>query len=397
MIPEHKLSEQLYESMVGLLDSQDRENNLFQEMRETLIKEGMIKQFPQTVSVKEMKYGVIDGACINETTQGMSSILLSAATVHDGYFTINQDRNDAPYVFSAGTRAYSKKNDKQNQTVMMLSELAVCGLLNDYDIRSMDGAYFTSLITLIRTLQEVKEYDHIDYVMEFMRGENKDAVWAGITALLNPPEDHRYIIGLAKSDTGDDFVRNYEDIIPVTLDHKAQGDKSFASKVLRPGEMFVPLSKNVGTQLENLAGQLVSGIEDLNDKNNPEGFNTFKDLVHAVYEAVEGNTLDSRVFTTYFCPTENSRQGKVLRLDYSVPRYTTVLEEDSLIHHAGEVIKVVNKDIVSPSYSEPYAQFKVDETCKRLVSGALERARGRLKASHGGTSAADNIIYRYRT
>lgn len=392
MIPEHELTELVFNSMTERLDIQHEENVLFSDMREALINEGMIREFDPVVNVKNLQYGVIDGASINETTQGMDSILLTAATMHDGYFTVNKSPENKPFVLSATVRPYSKNNDKQNQAVMMMSELSVCSLIPGYDIRSMDGAYSTALITLLRTLSDARDYENIEYVIDFILGDNSEAVFKGIQGLLNPPEeDGKYIIGLAKAESTNDFIEAYRDILSLGKNHKIRGDKQFASRVLKPGEMFVPQTKKLGTMLKRSAGSLVSDIEDQRAPNE------YKDLVHSLYSSIEKNSLDSRVFSTYFCPTENSRRGKVIRVDYSLPRPTTVLEEDVLLYHAEKVVKVVNKDVISPSYSEPYAQFKVDETCKRVVTGSLQKARGRLNSSKGMNSVTENMLYSYRT
>lgn len=391
MIPERVLTDSLIENMISRMESQEDENKIFMSIRDTLINEGLIHNFATSTEMSSIRYCSIDGARINSLTQGMDNIFLSAATMHDGFFTLNSAAEDIPHILSSSIEPYNKVNDKSNEAIMMLSEIGICGSLPHYDIRAMDGAYPTALITLMRTLSDY-EYEQIAPVIDFIMGDHSEEIFKGINELLNPPqEEGKYIIGLSKSDSTKDFLEIYKDLVDADLSAVVFGDKNLASRVLRPGEMFVPITKNLGSLLITQARTLVTGIEDSNGPDN------YKDLVHSLYESVNKNSLNNRVYTTYFCPSENSKMGRVHRIDFSLPEGTTVLDEDRILEHADKTIQVVNRDIVSVEYNEPYAQYKVDEECKKIVSRSKKNASDYVRMKMKDSHLSQNLTQNYRT
>lgn len=391
MIPEIEFKKMIDKTLFESAE-RDRENQqYFREARDILVREGLIHRFSARTDVSDMYYGVIDGANLLETNQAMEDVFLSAATVADGYFTKETPRAEKPYILSANAYPHSKANDRCNSAIMMLSEIGVCGSLPHYDIRSMDGAYSTALITLFRTLKDLS-YEQVEPVIDFILGDDSEEIFKGITELFNPPtEEGKYIIGLSKSDSTDDFLDENGDLFNPRIRELGLGDHNFASNVLEPGEMFTPFTKKMGTMLKTTVNGVASYIED------SDGTDEYKDLVHSLYDIGMESTLDNRLYTTYFAPLENGRAGKVFRIDYSLPKPLTAQDEDELLEHADKTIQVVNRDIVSVDYREPYAQAIVDKECKDLVSKCFSSSRESLRLKLGNSKLGYSATENYRT
>lgn len=386
------LSESIKNAMVSRVETQQKDSKVIIEARQTLKDNGYIVNFAPKQDFPDTTYAVIDGASIKERTQGMDLTCITVAGMSDGYFHYNLDEDDRPVASWSAVEKYTKGIENQVQTIMMLCEVAVMGKLKGYNYRGMDGAYSTSLLNLFLNVNESDE-EKFRLILEFLDGEHQEAVFDGLEQLLYPPDDeHHHIIGIAKSDAGTSFVNEMKDVLEDGVPFLLPTDRVFASSMLKPGEMFTPMSKELGSELRR---GIQASIEDMKISS------THKDYLQHIHTLLMGNKLDERVYSTYFCPSDNALPGKVMRVDFSLPTQLGAHQDKAIHKYAEKAIQVVNNDVVSTSLSEPYAQFKVDEFCKKVIRESFKQAKREARDIFDEQDPtgvlANNILESYRT
>lgn len=389
MDPVLELSETIKEAMVSRIETQTKDSEVIKNAREVLHKEKMIHSFTPREDFGDMTYGMTDGASIKERTQGMDLTCIALAGMDDGYFHYNLEDEDKPFVSWSAVKNYKKSYESQTQTIMMLCEVAVMGKLKGYNYRGMDGAYSTSLLNLLISINN----NECDLILDFIQGEHGQYVLDGIDELLSPPQDSgHHIIGIAKSDSGESFIDEFGFLLNDVVKTILPTDRTLASAILRPGEMFVPINKKLGSFLDK---GITNRIEDMGLSD------AHKDILHYLNNKFLHNELNDRVYSTYFCPSHNALPGKVMRVDFSLPLPKTALADKEILPIAEEAVQVVNNDVVSERISEPYAQFKVDEFCKKTIKNSFKQAKREAREIFDEQDPSgllgNNILESYRT
>lgn len=185
MEPIFELSENIKNSMVSRVETQTQDAQIIKEAKKVSRKEGLITEFNPKDDYSGITYGMIDGASIKERTQGMDLTCIAVAGMSDGYFHYNLEDDDRPFAYWSDVKKYNKSYESQTQTIMMMCEIAILGKLKGYNYRGMDGAYSTSLVNLLISINN-HEYD---LLLDFLCGKNGNDVFDGLDQLLSPPED----------------------------------------------------------------------------------------------------------------------------------------------------------------------------------------------------------------
>lgn len=454
-------------------------------LRDFLLSRGHIQPFRE-VDLTGKSLATVDGAHVVEQ-KALADICISGAAIGEGaqYEHLYPSDVYTPTLADYRVIPHDAGNTNLNRAIMAAQEVSLMSMI-DHKIRILDGSWSSSMTAVYLTLLDHTNVTAAAAMADWlaMAVENEmlfgHEIAAGLDRLLAP---WRYIgdgvdlIALSKSDSSFSYVKRFLDAEEepefysiIDQAHGGEGvkkgqprpksdafanlysDRTLASLVLEPGEMFVPRSvasgRSLATRLDSTRWQgsgpvevepgkyrthygkpgIYKGIE-LVEKSGKYSAETIDLLRHVFIDSLllkgyepEGHPRGPRetprecalrlddhsnrdshgerwVWTTYFKPTLFSPNQAAMKMDYA----RTHAGEDSRAmlqveaeERGRELAGFINADVVNPEIQEAFSQYAADRRAKD-VSRAANLVRQHIVSNTNDSRVAAGFIRNYRT
>lgn len=454
-------------------------------LRDFLLSRGHIQPF-RDVNIADKTLATVDGAHVVEQ-KALADICISGAAIGEGaqYQHLYPNEQFTPTLADYRVVPHDAGNTNMNQALMAAQEISLMSMI-DHNIRVLDGSWSSSMTSIYLTLLD---HSHVnaatalaDWLAKSIENEMLfgHEIAAGLDRLLAP---WRYIdsgtdlVALSKSDSSFSYVKKFldEENEPefYTIIDQAHGgsgakkgqarpksdafanlysDRTLASLVLEPGEMFVPRSVASGRSLaarldptrwqgsgpvEVTPGKfrthygkpgIYKGIERVEDSGKYTN-ETIDLLRHIFIDSLlvtgyepEGQPRGDRespracalrlddhsnrdshgerwIWTTYLKPSLFSSNQAAMKMDYSRTRAgegSRAMVQVEAEERGRELAGYINADVVNPEIQEAFSQYAADRRAKD-VSRAANLVRQHIIANTFDSRVAAGFLRNYRT
>lgn len=357
-------------------------------LREHLEETKKILPFPQG-SLDSKSLVAIDGGRLKEDMAG-GDLMVIGATAGEGHSsqpTYNEET--IPAEAYAVVLPHRVANEKLAGGIMSAFELRMLELATA-DIQIIDGAYVNNVSQVLFLLLD-NDDETIDAFFKAIDYDKDELLRTSMRKVMYPPRDYsRTLIALPKSDT----ARIYsQELIHDDYAQHVISDRILASRMLLPGEMFLP--RNIASN-----NVLITRLEKGNFRTyNGEHKALYKDMFSMMLEYFRRmnheNTEEGILWTTYFKPNVGTPQSKAMKIEF--PYYPVAGKEyGGVVEHAQKLISMVDADMIDGFVIEPWCQYMADVRAKD-VSAAKEIIKNYLISTTEDSYDLAGLLRNYRT
>ena len=361
------------------------------ELREKLLAEEKILKFSRG-DLSHKSLVAIDGGRLKEDMAG-GDLIVIGATAGEGHSTVTiYDDDTIPAEAYASVLPHRTSNEKLAAGIMSALELRLLEKAIA-DVQIIDGAYINNVSQIIYTLLENNE----ETIDSFFKAINYDAdglLRESMNKVLYPPRDHsRTLIALPKSDTAHVYAHAYME--GHELLQGLISDRILASRMLHPGEMFMP--RNIESN-----NALIQKLERRHnfkpyDGEHKELYNSMLEMkLEYLRRLSVAPTEEGILWATYFKPNVGTPQSKALKIEFPYYVSEATSGREGLIRHARKLIGMVDADMIDGYVIEPWSQYMADIRAKD-VSAAKEIIKNYLIATTEDSYDLAGLLRNYRT
>lgn len=454
-------------------------------LRDFLLSRGHIQPFRE-VDIAGRSLATIDGAHVVEQ-KALADICISGAAIGEGaqYEHLYQSDQYTPTLADYRVVPHDASNTDLNRAIMAAQEISLMSMV-DHNIRVLDGSWSSSMTSIYLTLLDHSNPNGAAAMADWlaMAIENEmlygHEIAAGLDRLLSPwryVDEGIDIVALSKSDSSFSYVKKFLDAEDepefYSIIDQAHGggatkkgqarpksnafanlysDRTLASLVLDPGEMFVPRSVASGRSLASRLDRtrwegsgpvevepgkfrthygkpgIYKGIERVEESGKYTD-ETIDILRHTLIDSLltkgyepEGNPRGARetprdcalrlddhtnrdshgerwIWTTYFKPSLFSPSQAALKMDYARTRAgegSRAMLQVEAEERGRELAGYIDADVVNPEMQEAFSQYAADRRAKD-VSRAANLVRQHIISNTADSRVAAGFIRGYRT
>ncbi len=389
------ISSILSDGIEGIIDDYNTHSGALSkvapELREKLLTEENILTFSRG-DLTHKSLVAIDGGRLKEDMAG-GDLIVVGATAGEGHSTVTlYDDDTVPAEAYASVLPHRTSNEKLAAGIMSALELRLLEKANA-DVQIIDGAYINNVSQIIYTIIENND-ETVDSFFKAINYDEDHLLRNSMLKVLNPERDYsRTLIALPKSDTAHIYSNAYmegHDLLQGLV-----SDRILASRMLHPGEMFMP--RNIESN-----NALIQKLERKTFKRyTGEHQELYDSMLEMKLEYLRKLSLKATeegiLWATYFKPNVGTPQSKALKIEF--PYYmenSDGLGNERLIRHARKLIGMVDADMIDGYVIEPWSQYMADIRAKD-VSAAKEIIKNYLIATTEDSYDLAGLLRNYRT
>jgi len=389
------ISDILSQGMEGIVDEYSTHSGALSKvapaLRQRLIEEGLIAKFTRG-DISEKSLVAIDGGRLKEDMAG-GDLVIVGATAGEGHSTVPVYTEDTvPAEAYAAVLPHRTSNDKLAGGIMSALELRLLETALA-DIQIIDGAYINNVSQIVYTLLE-NDDTTIDTFFKAINYDEDGLLRQSMNKVLYPPRNNgeRTLIALPKSDTAKIFAHAY--IEGDLFLQELVSDRILASRLLLPGEMFIP--RNVASN-NNLIQKLERKTYRRYEGEHQELYVSMLDMKLEYFRRLNVSATEEGIlWATYFKPNIGTPTSKAMKIEF--PYYQSQAEGGTkgMLLHAQKLIGMVDADMIDGFIIEPWSQYMADVRAKD-VSAAKDIIKNYLVSVTDDPHELAGLLRNYRT
>jgi hypothetical protein len=368
-------------------------SRILQGISENIRKDGaLIRSFERKSLAPELSMVAIDGGNASEKLAG-GDLIVAGATLGEG---INSKRlynseDDIPSEVYSTIISHTSSNDKIEKSIRALLELRILAETKA-DIRIIDGAYLGNVSAVLYALID-RDPKVSNAILEYGLYDNDGFLAKAMQEILYPPRTKdNLIIAVPKSDSSVYYINHL--LASYGLKDLGITDRIFASRILKPGEFFIPRNIESNPGLVSALTKNI-GYEGFGEKSSDRVtlMKTIGDKAGLLRRLGRENTEEELLWTTYFKPSIWHEHSPVIKIEFL---YHYNDNKETVEDKARQLVQIVDQDIIDDSIQEPWSQFHADRGAKQ-VSVAINILKNHILGNVSSTYEAAGMLKGYRT